>query len=173
MGPTQLFFCLAWFPNVVFITQTQKFWVRVMKMKTPNWCFQKLKTEFQWHNGKYCDFMGPVCSEWSNQFPEPLILLLERFLFSSFFFSFFSRPSLHLPLISSTLHSKWHLRWWTNVVKTPKMNTLWLKTNNRGMAESSPLWIGLYHRQFFTPCWAEQFLSPSLLPFARSVHLSP
>ena len=30
------------------------------KPKTPNWCFHKLKTEFQWHDGKYCDFMGPT-----------------------------------------------------------------------------------------------------------------
>ena len=133
---------LMLFSSLILKNFEREWW----KLKTANWCFQKLKTEFQWHNGKYFDFVGLVCCEWSYQFPKPLILLLERFLFPSFFFSSFSRPSLRLPLISSTLHSQRHLRWWTDAIKPLEMNTPWLKTNNRGVAKSSLRQTGLYHR---------------------------
>ena len=69
------------------------------KPKTPNWCFQKLKTEFQWHDGKYCDFMGPtvrhsrphMCSNIFFFFTFSLLrtdISFVPLLFSLFFLSF-------------------------------------------------------------------------------------
>ena len=76
------------------------------KPKTPNWCFQKLKTEFQWHDGKYCDFMGPMVRHSRPHMCSNIFFLLH--FFSPPYWYFFS-PSPFFSFLSFFSSSSWVL----------------------------------------------------------------
>ena len=92
VGPTQ-FFCLAWFPNLVFITQLKKFEWEWWKPKTPNWCFKFLRYITQWQDCKFLTSVGPICVDGITS-----LLLYSLSFFHFFLFISFSGFSLSLSL---------------------------------------------------------------------------
>ena len=103
VGPTQ-FFCLAWFPNLVFITQLKKFEWEWWKPKTPNWCFKFLRYITQWQDCKFLTSVGPICVDGvTSLLLYPLSFFSHFFLFLSF--SGFSLSLFFLPSFLSLVLS--------------------------------------------------------------------
>ena len=164
-------------PNFMGPTKKNCVWLDLLIL-FQNWDFQKLKTEFQWHNGKYFDFVEPICSELSNHI-QSLWYYRWKGIYSVHFSSSNISESLFLTSLSlppshffyTPFPAAFEMMNWRCKAAWDEHPVVEDKQLRRGKIFTASNWALSW--QFFTPHRAKQFLSPSFLPFARSVHLSP